>query len=354
VLAIAMEVVHPTQRGRAMGLIATLGPIGSVAGPGLGGLLISGPGWRWIFVVNVPICLLAIALAWRWVPSRGRVQGVSLTLLKETTLAGAGALALMLGLSHAATDGWWTPMVVSLLASAAIAWLMWGRLPSSRPAVGLLRQFALTGQLVILLVGATSMGAAYFLMSFFLQGPLKLSAYDAGVVFLVLPLALAATSQIGGRLADRIGTRIPTTLGLVVIIAGGLLLLPLQPDWTRSDIVWRLAVIGIGSGLLAGPNMTAIMTAAPFNLMATVSGLSGLARTLGFALGPALATVLWSNRQLTASAMRPAFALLAILPTIALAAALVTPIRSPRATSAAAGAPTPTPTRGGESLVDAD
>jgi MFS transporter, DHA2 family, multidrug resistance protein len=123
VLAIAGAVVHPSQRGQAMGLIATLGPLGSVAGPGLGGLLVAGPGWRWIFLVNVPVCLVAIALALHSVPSRGGLRGLSAAILTEAVTAGVAALTLLLALQRAALDGWGSPPVVALLAVALAAGL---------------------------------------------------------------------------------------------------------------------------------------------------------------------------------------------------------------------------------------
>jgi MFS family permease len=330
VLAIAGAVVHPSQRGQAMGLIATLGPLGSVVGPALGGLLVAGPGWRWIFLINLPVCLLAIALALRWVPSRGGLRGLSTAILVEAATAGVTALALMLALQRAALEGWGSPAVVALLAVALAAGLAWTLLPSSRPVVGALgRNGALSGQLFVLLTNATSMGAGYLLTSFFLQGALGMAAAEAGAVMLALPLSIGAAAALGGRAADRFGTRLPSAFGAALILVGGVLLLPLRSDWANFDVVLRLAVVGIGTGLLSGPNQAAILAAAPATLLGTVGGLSGLARTLGFALGPALATALWAHGEPTPDAMRPAFALLAVLPALLLAAILATPTTTP-------------------------
>ena len=188
---------------------------------------------------------------------------------------------------------------------------------------------ALAGQLFVLLAGATSLGAGYFLASFFLHGPLGMAAADAGAVLLALPLSIGAAAQLGGRAADRFGARVPAAVGSALILVGGVLLLPLRTEWANLDVALRLAVIGIGTGLLAGPNQAAILAAAPAALLGTVGGLSGLARTLGFALGPALATVLWSHGELTPDAMRPAFALTAVLPALVLAAILATPTVTP-------------------------
>jgi MFS family permease len=348
VLAIAAAVVHPSQRGQAMGVIAMLGPLGSVTGPGLGGLLVAGPGWRWIFFANVPICLLAVALAVRSVPSRGGLKGLPGAFVAESVTAGAAALALLLALQQATVAGWGSPQALALVAIALVAGCAWTLLPASRPTVRALGRPALAGQLVVLLAGAASTGAGYFLAAFFLQGPLRLPPSQAGAVLLVLPLSLAAAAQFGGRAADRFGTKLPAALGTGLILAGGLLLLPLGTGWGPLDVALRFVVIGLGSGLLAGPNQAAIMAATPPSLMGTAGGLSGLARTLGFALGPALAAVLWSRGELTAEAMRPAFALMVILPALVLTAVLVTPTR-PRGSVA----PTPASRRPEEDVTAA-
>jgi MFS family permease len=346
VLAIAGAVVHPSQRGQAMGVIAMLGPLGSVAGPGLGGLLLAGPGWRWIFLINVPVCLVVIALALRSVPSRGGLRGLSAAILVEAATAGVAALTLLLALQRAALDGWGSPSVVALLAVAVAAGLTWTRLPNSRPVAGeLSRNGALSGQLLVLLAAATSMGAGYFLTVFFLQGPLGMAAANAGAVMLALPVSIGVAALVGGRAADRFGPRVPAAVGSALMLVGGVLLLPLRAEWANPDVVLRLAVIGIGTGLLSGPNQAAILAAAPQAFLGTVGGLSGLARTLGFALGPALAIVLWSHGELTPDAMRPAFALMVVVPAVLLAALLATPAMAPGGVPASSPARTATRTR---------
>jgi len=104
-LAVAAEVVNPAQRGQAMGLITTVGPLGSIAGPALGGVIISTLGWPWIFYLNLPICAVAAYVGWRSIPSQGRLHGLRPGLLAEAVLAGGAALGLLLALNHAADRG---------------------------------------------------------------------------------------------------------------------------------------------------------------------------------------------------------------------------------------------------------
>jgi MFS family permease len=324
VLPVAAAVVRMSERGRAMGVIATLGPLGSVAGPGLGGLLVSGLGWRWVFMVNIPVCAVAVTAARRSIPTGGHLAGVPRVFLAEAGVAAVAALSLLLALDRAADQSWVDPVTVGLLLTCLVSILAWVRLPNTQPAVDALRRPALAGQLSALFLGAIAVGATYFLISFLVQGPLGESAATAGVVLLVLPLSLAVISPFGGAISDRIGTRITTSAGASLLLIGGLLMLPLDQDWTTTHVTIRLALMGAGAGLFAGPNQAAVMAATPLRTMGMVSGLSGIGRTLGFALAPALATVLWTG-EMTTSAMRPAFTLLALMPALALLVVIITP-----------------------------
>ncbi len=105
---------------------------------------------------------------------------------------------------------------------------------------------------------------------------------------------MGAIAPVGGYLADRWGTRPLCLLAALCVGVGLLLLVPLDTRWSLADVAWRLGLLGLGLGLFAGPNQSAIMGFAPRQVMGTVSGLSGLGRNLGFALGPALVTIIWA------------------------------------------------------------
>lgn len=93
-------------------------------------------------------------------------------------------------------------------------------------------------------------------------------------------------------------------LGGVWILGALILIVPFSSAWGAEDLAWRLALMGVGLGLFAGPNASALMTASPRALMGAASGTLGLARYLGFALGPALATAVWASYDYTLTGMR--------------------------------------------------
>ena len=186
-------------------------------------------------------------------------------------------------------------------------------------------------------------GALNYLPPFFLQNGLHATPQAIGATVLVRGLVMGAVAPVGGFLADRWGTR-PLSLLAAMCIGGGLLLLlPLDTGWSLADVAWRLGLLGLGMGLFAGPNQSAIMGFAPRQLMGTVSGLSGLGRNLGFALGPALATIVWTVSGSGVGGIRAG--LLLLLALTGCAALLVALVRSAPQRVAASPAVTPAPDR---------
>ena len=115
---------------------------------------------------------------------------------------------------------------------------------------------------------------------------------------------MGSIGPIGGYLADRFGGRRIALAGSVILLGGALLLIPLPSEWSPLDVAWRLVVMGVGMGFFAGPNLSDIMGNTPRSAIATASAASSLARNLGFALGPALATIAWASGSYQLSGMR--------------------------------------------------
>jgi MFS family permease len=322
-LAIVSEVAKPTERGRVVGVTLTSGALGAIAGPALGGVLVMTLSWRGVFLLNLPICMLALLIAWRAIPSRGSFNQLRAPLLAEVALTLAAALSVFLALSSAASAGWDTAGTL-LLVPAVMAASLWVRLPSTASVGQALRQRSLSGHLLARVFIAASSSTAFFLLPFLLQRVKGQSPSEMGAILTLFSLAMAVAAPFGGFAADRVGARFALVVASGLSIAGGFLVLPLDSGWDILEIGMRLGVFGLGIGLLGAPNQSAIIAASPALLIGTVSALSSLARNLGIALGPAIATTLWIERQFSVEAMRPAFALLVVLPILALVAVLAT------------------------------
>ncbi|WP_274917518.1 MFS transporter [Streptomyces sp. WZ-12] len=326
---LAIRAVRPELRGRAMSVPATLGPLGAVVGPALGGVLLDHWGWRAVLLVKLPLCALAWWVARRGLPPGGRPAAPGRAECRDAALAGTAVGALLLGLTF--TEGWVGPV---LCGFALVPGVLWARGDGGRRVRGALRAARTGGIHGAVLALAMAFAAVHFLLAVHLQRAEGVSAFDTGLTLLAFPAAMAVAGPVGGRLADRYGAR-PVAVTGAALVAAGFGLLAAAGDWPPLQVGWRLALAGFGMGLYGGPAQLMVLDAAGPERMATAGSTVQLARSAGFAFGPAAATALGSLAGArTGPVLATAAALLA-------AALLVRP--AGRATTAASVGSTPAP-----------
>lgn len=287
---LAIRSVRPRMRGRAMSVPATLGPLGAVTGPAVGGLLLDHFGWHSVFLVKVPFCALAFAVAWRAMPRDGAPRLPDRRSSWDALLVACGVAVLLLSLTRAADGPAW--LVLAVAAVPPLWWWLRGR--GGRPVAGVLRASGLLGAHAAVLALAAGFAAMHYVVALHLRRDDHVSATTTGLTVLAFPLAMGLAGPLGGRFADRYGARPTAVTGAAVTATGLLLLVPLGDGWSPAQVAWRLALAGLGMGLHGGPAQALVMGAAPPDRTATVGSTVQLARSLGFTLGPALATAAWS------------------------------------------------------------
>ncbi|WP_433179868.1 MFS transporter [Actinoallomurus sp. CA-150999] len=305
---IAMRAVRPGMAGRASALIMTLGPLGAVSGPALGGLIVGAWGWPWIFYLNLPIGALVIVIALVQMRPDGPLGAPDRTLLSETAVLGVAAAALLLGLSLSAGHGlpW-----LALTATAGFPVAIWWRSASSRAVRALTRTPGVAAPVSQVLLNAVTISLVEFMASFYLQRVLGVSAATAGTTVLALAVGNVVSGPVGGFLADRWNAPGVAWTGILITTVGASLLVPLGTGRHPVDVGWRLAIVGIGTGVFAGPNFAMVMSNAPGALHGTAGAAQSLARQLGFSLGPALATTAWALSGYRLGGMRAGMAIAA-------------------------------------------
>lgn len=307
---LAVDAVGESARSRALAVVSALGPLGAMSGPAAGGIILDTVGWSWIFFLNVPLATVVVAIGWaRLAPGNG-LRPPPPGWVHDITTFGGAAVVVLLGLSLAA-DGhpWWLavmPVAVPLLLS-------WRRSTTSAPVRRLISDRRLAWLHGALATSYTAVLLVQFLLPYYLQHVLGVTASITGTVILAYPAASAVAAPISGALADRLGRRLPALSGVGLIAVGLLLLVPLAPLWEPSDIAWRLGIVGLGFGLFATPIQATAMAIAPAKLIGTVSGSTNVARHAGIALGPALGTAAWALGGDTVDGMRVGIALACVL-----------------------------------------
>ncbi|HKX68296.1 MAG TPA: MFS transporter [Intrasporangium sp.] len=336
--AVASTAVPPSSRGRAMSVIATVGPLGAVSGYAAGAFILDSFGWRWTFYLNLPIAAAVLAIVLAVMPADDRVLRLpSPDLLVEGTTLLLAAGTLLTGLSLAASRGlpWLALSLTSVLPLAT-----WRLLEPGRRAIDRLSEPSVRQPHLSLLLETAAFGAASFVLPFLLGAIVGGSARTVGLTLLALPLASIVGSAVGGLLADRSTPRAAAVLGATVLSAGLAVLTAADTSWGPTDYLWGIALVGSGAGSFAGANQAIAMTAAAPGDAASTGASTNVARQLGFAVGPAVGTTVWAVADYGRAGLAIA---LALASAGSLAAAFVL-IRQPRQVDAAQAQTTPRPT----------
>lgn len=288
-----------SQRGRALGLQSAMVYLGLTIGPSLGGWLATNFGWRVVFYINVPVGLAAFLLSLWFIPADApRVKDEKFDL-PGSVIFMAGLIALMLGLNRGHDWGWASPAILGLLA-LALALLVFFIYVQQRAAFPMLdltlfRKRIFSASLASALLNYVAVNVVIFTTPFFLIQGRGLNAAQAGMVMTAQPLVMAMVAPISGALSDRIGSRILATSGSLVLACGLLWLSRLSASSPLPYVAAGLAISGLGSGLFASPNTSAILGAAPRHRQGIAAGMTATGRNVGMVLGVGLAGAIYTT-----------------------------------------------------------
>ena len=296
--AILISAFPANERGRALGLQATMTYLGLAVGPGLGGLLTQHFGWPSIFLINIPVGLAMWAVACKTLHPDGKREEQPFDPVGALTMAVALA-ALLLVLSKGGDLGWRHPLIAGLAALAVGAGAVFIRTErrSAHPALdlGLFQDRRFTASVLAAYLCYVSMSATQFLLPFYLLSAAGYSASRAGLLLMAVPLAMISVTGPSGIFSDKVGVRLPATLGMTLMALGMSLLGGLQRTYGPGHIAAGLAVVGVGVGMFTAPNNSAIMGSVPRNRQGVAGALLAAARTMGFASGVALAALVYTT-----------------------------------------------------------
>jgi predicted MFS family arabinose efflux permease len=293
-LPLIARFVHPAQRGRALGQVATIMTLGAMAGVPLGGLVAQSLGWRQVMLLKLPVLVVALVLAprgrggarrrARWpVPDRGQV-------LEAVLLAGAvtGLLvAVDLAVDHPGYAA--IPVPIAVLATRA-----WARRPGAAPLVALIRRPAVARVATAVLANTFTSGLIAFSLPYFVADVMGRGPGHTGVALAFFVGVAAPFAAVAGVLVDRYGTRWVAAAGSACTVLGMLTMLTVGSGADTVDLAWRLSILGVGMGLFGAPINAAWLAAAPPGMTGLVGGLGMTVRTIALTGGPAVAGACWA------------------------------------------------------------
>jgi EmrB/QacA subfamily drug resistance transporter len=330
IMAVIGTVFPPEERGRAMGTWALVNSATHAAGPTLSGVLTQHFGWPSVFLAYAPLCLLGALLVWRLMPDDTKSSRQPFDFIGAATLTVA-ALTLMFNLRQGSYLGWTSPVTLALWALAltliAAFFLVEKRAAEPFVDLNLFSNRSFSAAATISFVQLFCQFGLLFLVPLFLVEIADYSTSSTGLLLTSLPLAMAVTAPLAGRLADKYGCRLLCLIGMGIVAGSG----PVLGLWQATTSPWylvaSLALAGVGMGMVQSPAPATISLVIGPDRLGVAMGLFNLVRFGGGTVGPAVFALILqaSGPQLTISAFHTVFYLIGIMATLAILAAIVIP-----------------------------
>lgn len=281
------------ERGRALGINGAFVALGMLAGPALGGFIITVAGWEYLFWVNVPIGVAAFLVNLRF---RGAED-----VRRDERLDGKGFMLftlfivpLFIALEYGQNAGYGSPAILVCFAVAAASGAAFFTVEkcSGQPLLdlGIFRNRLFSISIFCAFTSFIALSCSNIILPFYLQNALAMSPGEAGVYLTIYPLVLALVAPLSGYVSDRIGPEVLTAAGLVLTSLGLFLISGLREAPPRWMLILFIGVMSFGNGLFQSPNNSLVMSLLPAEKLGVGGSVNALVRNFGMTVGVALST----------------------------------------------------------------
>ncbi len=290
---IIAEVFPPNERGRALGFSGTAVALGSLVGPGLGGIIVGAGKWEYIFLINVPVGIAAMYAASKLLPkghktARGKLDSVGAVLIMLTIVP------LFTALSEGLNIGYSDPFILSGFTISVVSFILFIRLErkSESPLIQLQifknRLFSLS--VFCGFITFVALFCSNIILPFYLQDVMSYTPQNAGLILMTYPLILMVAAPASGHLSDKIGSEILTFIGLVLTSVGLFFMSTLNEHSSLPAMLIFIAAMSLGMGLFQSPNNALIMSTVTREQLGVAGSINALVRNMGMVCGISLAT----------------------------------------------------------------
>ncbi|HIG0358551.1 TPA: MFS transporter [Clostridium sporogenes] len=292
---IITETFPSNERGKALGFLGTSVALGSLVGPGLGGLIVGALSWKFVFLINVPIGIITLFYAYKLLPKDSiKVQGK--LDVAGTVLFMIAIVPLFMSLDEGLNFGFTNPVILLNFAFSIISFIVFIFVEKKKENPLLQLQIFNNKLFSLSIFCAFITFVAIFcnniILPFYLQDVMNYSPEHAGLILMVNPLILFVTVPTSGYLSDKIGSEILTFIGLMLVSIGLFLMSNFNVHSNLLSIIIYIAIMSIGMGLFQPPNNSLIMSTVPRDKLGIAGSINALVRNLGMVCGIALATTM--------------------------------------------------------------
>jgi EmrB/QacA subfamily drug resistance transporter len=282
-MAMSFKIAPPDKRGSIMGLLGLPMLIAPVLGPVLSGWLLEYASWHWIFLINVPIGVIAMIVGIKFLPVTEKVKKVNLDIW-GVILSPLAFSSLVFGVHRGGVDGWGDKytLITLMFAIITLTLFIFVELRQKEPLLELrsFRSFEFSKGMILTWINQFALFGSILLIPLFLQLVRGFSSFESGLMVIPQAIISFVGMIIGGKLFDKYGARLPVFSGLVLLSTGLFLLTRLQNDTNVYVMISYLAIMGLGQGLSTMQLGTHVLKAAPKDLISRVTPLTASAQQI--------------------------------------------------------------------------
>ncbi len=306
-LSLVSNAFPPEERGKALGIWSAVSVSGLALGPVVGGLLVQYVSWHWIFLINVPIGILAIIVTQAVVTESKDTSGEVATDIPGTLLITGAIASLTWGLIEAGNRGWNDSLILSAFGLAAILGVafVWVESRTEKPMVPLrfFKSPTFTGANVDAFAISFLIAGLAFFGTLYLQNVLGFSPVRAGMALIPMVIVMMFGAPASGALVNRVGARVLISFGMIVAGIGTMLYMRASVDGSYWDLLPSYLVMGLGMSFIFAPMTTAVLNSVPSERSGVASAVNGAIREIGNVFGIAfLGTIMNRTYQDTFNA----------------------------------------------------
>ena len=292
---IITQVFPATERGKALGLTGTSVALGSLVGPGLGGIIVGAASWEYIFLINVPVGVVVLFFAIKLLPRSNKKVTDRLDIL-GAALFMFSIVPLFVALGQVPSLGFTNPLILSAFVVSVLSFIAFIVVEQKREnpliSLSIFKNKLFSLSIFCAFITFVGLFCNSIIQPFYLQDVMNYAPEQAGLIMMIFPLVLSVLAPVSGHVSDKIGSELLTFIGLLLISLGLFLMSTLTEQSSLMTMVIFIVVLSAGMGLFQSPNNSLIMSTVGRHQLGIAGSINALVRNMGMVCGIALATTL--------------------------------------------------------------
>lgn len=292
---IITQVFPATERGKALGLTGTSVALGSLVGPGLGGIIVGAASWEYIFLINVPVGVVVLFFAIKLLPRSNKKVTDRLDIL-GAALFMFSIVPLFVALGQVPSLGFTNPLILSAFVVSVLSFIAFIVVEQKREnpliSLSIFKNKLFSLSIFCAFITFVGLFCNSIIQPFYLQDVMNYAPEQAGLIMMIFPLVLSVLAPISGHVSDKIGSELLTFIGLLLISLGLFLMSTLTEQSSLMTMVIFIVILSAGMGLFQSPNNSLIMSTVGRHQLGIAGSINALVRNMGMVCGIALATTL--------------------------------------------------------------